>query len=405
MSKKKSKKNKQTDISELQQTTESSDTQDITDEDTKQTDQKDLSEDFAENSADLEAEEQPTTAIEEAPLESEQETPPEDIQQDTSPAETDDSDLPVQKIKKEKRGKIKLPKPTFIKWPAVDYIIAISPLLIWATMLFGTKVLVVAGIAVATAVAFELLCSLIARRSLLDSISFPIVIGMITACLLPYSAPLWLPAMAVATVMFLRYVVNVLLKLNFLNPFAAMMVILSFALPEVLNVMATDGNVAYTPLYYLQNGIIPEIELFDLALGKHYGLIGEISILLIAAAFLYLVIRKVIKWHTPVAMLAVAFGYHYLLRPGEMNTNLFVQYSLLSGAIVFGAVFIATEFSAAPKTTGGRLLFGILCGALTMFLRTIPEVGEGVFLAILLVSLITPALDAPFQKLPFAKKS
>ena len=103
-------------------------------------------------------------------------------------------------------------------------------------------------------------------------------------------------------------------------------------------------------------------------------------------------------------MLTTAFGYHHLFRPEDINPTMFIQMSLLSGAIVFAAVLIATDFSATPQTTGGRILFGILCGALTMFLRTIPEISEGVFFAILALSLITPALDAPFQKVPFAKE-
>jgi electron transport complex protein RnfD len=128
-----------------------------------------------------------------------------------------------------------------------------------------------------------------------------------------------------------------------------------------------------------------------LFLGNHGGSIGETSILLILAGAIYLLITQTIDWRTPVAMIAGA-----VLAALPLGMDPLV--AVLSGGLLFGAVFMATDYVSAPVTSTGKLIFGFGAGIITALVRKWGVYPEGVSYGILIMNAITPYLNRFLQK-------
>lgn len=192
---------------------------------------------------------------------------------------------------------------------------------------------------------------------------------------------------------------------NFVNPAAAARVFLflawssymatfpapgtklSFFMPKV------DAVASATPLSYLKQGNLPEgTTVFNAMLGYEGGCIGEVSALLLAAGFIYLLVRKIITWHIPVAYIGTVFVLS-LIFAGGANPLEFALYEIFSGGLFLGAIFMATDYVTSPITSRGRLIYGIGCGALTVFIRFLGVYPEGASFAILIMNLLVWYLD------------
>jgi electron transport complex protein RnfD len=121
-------------------------------------------------------------------------------------------------------------------------------------------------------------------------------------------------------------------------------------------------------------------------LGNRPGCIGETSVLLILAAFVFLLLTKVIDWRAPVAMLVVTA---VLSAISGVNPAV----SLMTGGVLFGAVFMTTDYATAPVTKTGRLLFGAGCGLITFLIRALGGYPEGVMFSILIMNIVVPFLN------------
>ena len=291
-----------------------------------------------------------------------------------------------------------------------DVIIALLPALAVAVWQFGPKVLVTVASSVASAVFFEWLYrKLLKKSNTIDDLS-AVITGLLLALTLPPTAPWWLP---VVGTLFAIVVVKQLyggIGKNFLNPALAGRAFLlasyallmgNFSVPRGLS-GAVDGVTMATPLSYLY-GESPMPAYFsaqNLFVGFVPGAIGEISAAAILLGFVYLLVRKVISWRIPVsfvgtvALLTLAFG-----RGGE-HVN-FMLYNVLSGGLLFGAVFMATDYATSPVTLPGQLLYGAGCGALTVLIRYFGGFPEGVTYAILIMNLCTWAIDKGFRRHQF----
>jgi electron transport complex protein RnfD len=128
-----------------------------------------------------------------------------------------------------------------------------------------------------------------------------------------------------------------------------------------------------------------------LFIGYHGGCIGESSILLILAGGLYLLVTKTIDWRAPVTMIGAAFITAALLGMDPL-------FSILSGGIVFGAVFMATDYVSAPVTAKGKLIFGCGAGIITVLIRKWGNYPEGVTYGILIMNALTPFLNRLLNK-------
>ena len=222
-----------------------------------------------------------------------------------------------------------------------------------------------------------------------------LVTGILLAYCLPVSSPMWMVLIGDA---FAIIVVKQLyggIGKNFMNPaLSARAFLMSFpvimttwpAIRTKLPLFATPDVVSSaTPLASLKEGLMPNASLTDLALGMVGGSMGEISALALLAGGLYLISRKVITFHTPVAYLGTVALLCFLFPHGNGRVE-FMLAELCSGGLMLGAIFMATDYSTSPVTKKGQVVFGIGCGLLTVFIRFFGNMPEGVSYSILVMN-------------------
>ena len=285
----------------------------------------------------------------------------------------------------------------------LDVIIGLIPALAVAVYMFGANVVLLLAVSIVSCVFFEWgYRKLMKKNSTVGDLS-AVVTAILLVCVLPSEAKWW---MVVIGSFFSVVVVKQLyggIGKNFLNPalagrafltagYAALMT--SWAVPTVLSGVV-DGTTMATPLSFLKAGeALPEYFTYgSLFLGGIPGSIGEVSALAILIGAAYLLIRKVITWRVPtafigtVAVLCLIFG-----KEGYGRID-WTVYNLLSGGLLLGAFFMATDYSTSPVTLKGQLVFGLGCGVLTVLIRYFGSYPEGVSYAILIMNCCTWGVD------------
>lgn len=277
----------------------------------------------------------------------------------------------------------------------LDVIIALLFPLVWSMYIFGLRALFLTLVSVASCVLFEFLCRKIMRKP--DTISdlSAVVTGMLLAFCLPVKMPYWT---VVAGAFFAIVVVKQLyggIGKNIVNPALAARVFMFMSFSSEMSDFGTNGADAVasaTPLMNLQQGKLPEQPLLDMFLGDKPGCIGEVSVTLILLGGLYLLFRKVITWHIPVSFIATVAAVAFIFPAGDFSRLYFTAYELCAGGLMLGAFFMATDYVTSPVTPKGRIIYGIGCGLITMFIRYFGY-PEGVSFAILIMNLFTLSLD------------
>lgn len=293
----------------------------------------------------------------------------------------------------------------------LDVILALLPAVGAAVWQYGLHPLLVIATSVASAVFFEWLYRKLMKKTNTIGDLSAVVTGMLLALTLPTTAPWWLP---IVGTLFAIVVVKQLyggIGKNFLNPALAGRAFLlasyallmgTYGIPRALT-GAVDGVTMATPLSYLYAGeALPSYFNYrTLFLGTIPGAIGELSALALLIGGIYLLLRKVISWRIPVsfigtvALLTLIFG-HSGYSHGE-----WMLYNLLSGGLLLGAIFMATDYATSPVTLNGQLLYGAGCGALTVLIRYFGGFPEGVSYAILIMNLCAWAIDKGFRRHQF----
>lgn len=283
-----------------------------------------------------------------------------------------------------------------------DVLIALVPALGVAVWQFGTNVLVLLLISVASSVFFEWAYRKLMKKPQSIGDLSAAVTGVLLACVIPPSAPWWIPIIgAFFAIVIVKQLYGGIGK-NFLNPalagraflFSYSTIMTTWAVPGALK-SVVDATTMATPLSYLKNGeALPAYFTFkSMFVGTIPGCIGEISALALLIGAAYLLIRGVITWRIPVsflgtvALLCLVFGHE-----GYGNVD-WMLYNLLSGGLFLGAFFMATDYSTSPVTLKGQIVFGIGCGALTVLIRYFGSYAEGVSYAILIMNTCTWFLD------------
>ena len=277
----------------------------------------------------------------------------------------------------------------------VDVIIALMPSLAIAIYVFGPRALTLTAVSAAGCLFFEWLYQRLMKKPVTVGDCSALVTGILLAYCLPVSSPMWMVLIGDA---FAIIVVKQLyggIGKNFMNPaLSARAFLMSFpvimttwpAIRTKLPLFATPDVVSSaTPLASLKEGLIPNASLTDLALGMVGGSMGEISALALLAGGLYLISRKVITFHTPVAYLGTVALLCFLFPHGNGRVE-FMLAELCSGGLMLGAIFMATDYSTSPVTKKGQVVFGIGCGLLTVFIRFFGNMPEGVSYSILVMN-------------------
>lgn len=286
----------------------------------------------------------------------------------------------------------------------LDVIIALIPAMGVAVWQFGLKALLLIVVSVVSCVFFEWgYRKLMKKDNSIGDLS-ACVTGVLIAMVIPASAPWWMPIVGAAFAMIVVKQLFGGLGKNFLNPALAARAFLMASWPVIMTTWAVptalskviDGTTMATPLSLMKAGeALPEYFSYgNMFLGTMPGCLGEVSALALLIGGLYLIARKVISWRIPVSFIGTVAVITLILprHGGFFDVNWMLQ-NLLSGGLLLGAFFMATDYSTSPVTLNGQLVYGFGCGALTVLIRYFGGYPEGVSYAILIMNLCAWAID------------
>lgn len=287
----------------------------------------------------------------------------------------------------------------------LDVIIALIPTLVAAVILFGPRALAVTATTVITAVLSEFLARKVMKRHNTIGDLSAVVTGLILAFNLPVSIPLWMAAIGS---FFAIVVVKQMfggIGQNFANPAIVARIVLLLSFGQAMGNWTaplswkTDAVTTATPLAILGGETAGELpSLFDMFLGLRGGCLGETCSVTLIIGGLYLLARKVISYKIPVAFIGTVAVVMLIAGKGDLE---FVAYHLMSGGVLLGAFFMATDYSTSPIKSNAKIVFGIGCGLLTCLIRLFASLPEGVSFAILIMNLLVPHIETIMAPKPF----
>jgi electron transport complex protein RnfD len=277
----------------------------------------------------------------------------------------------------------------------LDVIIALLPALVAGVVIFGIRALLVVMTCVIASVVSEFLFNIITKKEQTIFDFSAIVTGLILGLNLRADAPVW---QCIVGAVFAIIVVKCFfggLGQNFANPAVTARVFLLICFSNTLAGGALplissnpDLVAGATPLNVIAaGGELPSI--MDMLLGLRGGALGETCIIALLLGFAYLVARKVIHFETPLIMIATVFVLS-LIVGGDAKLAL---YQVLSGGLVFGAVFMITDYSTTPITRTGKMIFALGCAFITFLIRQYGGYPEGVSFAILFMNILSPYIE------------
>ena len=277
----------------------------------------------------------------------------------------------------------------------LDVVLALVPALIVGTIVLGFRALLVTLISMAGAVAAEYLYNLVCKRrnTIIDGSA--LVTGMLFAMTLPSTVPYWIAAAGSAFAIIVAKLLCGGLGQNIFNPalFARAFALVLF--PAALTrypAVGVDAVSSSTPLHHMVMPALPEESILDMFLGNCPGSIGELSALALLLGGVYLVCRKVISARIPLAYLGTVAVLTLVFHKTDAPVD-WMLYSLVSGGVMLGAIFMATDYATSPVTAWGQIIYGIGCGGLTVVFRYFGLFPEGVTYAILLMNAFVWIID------------
>ena len=275
----------------------------------------------------------------------------------------------------------------------LDVVLALLPALAVGTWVLGLRSLLVVLVCVAASVGTELLYAVLtkSRNTVIDCSA--IVTGLLLAMTLPHTVPLLLAAVGGILAISLAKVMYGGLGQNVFNPALTARAIMMLIHPMWLTrYVGVDGVSSATPLHHMVMPALPEESLLDMFLGNCPGSIGELSALALLVGGAYLVWRKVISARIPLAYIGTVAVLTLVFHKTDSPVQ-WMLYSLFSGGLMLGAIFMATDYATSPATPKGQLVFGVGCGVLTVIFRYFGIFPEGVTYAILLMNAAVWSID------------
>ena len=288
-----------------------------------------------------------------------------------------------------------------------DVVIALLPALMVSVRVFGWSVLAVTAVSIASCVLLEFLVQkyLVKGPTTVNNLS-AVVTGLLLAMNLPANIPLWIVVIGAVVAICVAKLPFGGLGKNIFNPALAARVFLLIAYPVQMTSFpqpTIDGFVdAYsgaTPLGAAKGGLIDfaSFDVLGMFTGAMGGSFGEVSALALLLGFAYLLMRKVISWHIPVAVLGTMAVFATIVagvRFEEPSMHImFPLFHLLAGGALLGAIFMATDYVTSPMTTKGMVIYGIGIGVITMCIRLWGAYPEGMSFAILIMNSVVPLIN------------
>ncbi len=276
-----------------------------------------------------------------------------------------------------------------------DVVIALLPTTIAGVYYFGYRAAIVLAVSIISAIFAEWVWQRLSKQPVRIGDLSALVTGLILGLNLPPTAPWWLACIGSALAIILIKQLFGGIGHNFMNPALAARGILLVSWPAAM--IASGSASAYTlPSAFPgtdavasatllgENGFTASLH--DMFIGNIPGSIGEVCKAAILLGLLYMLIRKVVSWRIPVIFLGV-FALCSFLFGNDPAAQ------VLSGGVMFGAVFMATDYTTSPMSSLGQLIFAAGCGLMVALIRSFGSYPEGVTFAILLMNIITPLLD------------
>ncbi|NLY44000.1 MAG: RnfABCDGE type electron transport complex subunit D [Clostridiaceae bacterium] len=287
-----------------------------------------------------------------------------------------------------------------------DVVLALCPALIAGAYYFGIRALLVTAVSVISCVAAEYIWQKLTKRSVTINDWSAVVTGILLAFNLPVTIPLWMPVIGgfFAIIVVKQFFGG--LGQNFMNPALAARAFMLASWPVDMTRWVEPftklplGNTAdvvstATPLAIIKGteavGQV-SVSYLDLFMGNIGGCIGETSVIMLLLGGLYLIYKKVISWRIPVTFIATVAVFTFVFGKDGLFTG-DPLYHILSGGLILGAFFMATDYASSPVTPKGQIIMGIGCGLITSIIRLYGGYPEGVSYSILIMNVATPLID------------
>ncbi len=281
-----------------------------------------------------------------------------------------------------------------IMWTVV---LSTIPAGIAGVIIFGLDALWVTLVAVIAAVLTETVFEIWTKKKITVMDGSAVITGILLAYNLPSNVPLWLPIVGAVFSISIGKQVFGGLGQNIFNPALVGRVFLMASWPKYMTTFAKplsyDAITSATPLAALKEGkILEHISYLDLFLGKRGGCLGEVCILALLIGAAILLYKGYITWHIPATYILTTAVFVYIFGAKQLFQGDWL-FHILSGGLILGAFFMATDYVATPLTVKGQVIFGIGCGLFTGIIRIWGGYPEGVSYAILMMNAATPFID------------
>jgi len=272
-------------------------------------------------------------------------------------------------------------------------IIALIPTAVASVILFGLRILLIFALSYAVGGAIEVIFAIVRKKEIHEGF---LVTGLIFPLVLPPAIPLWIVAVGIGFGVFFGKEVFGGTGRNIFNPALVGRLFITIAFPAIMttswHIPSTDAVTTATPLtvFKNQNNITPYMKLL---FGECPGSIGEVFRIGIIIGGLFLMITKVSNWRIPISYISSILLLSFLgnkLIPDKIAPPLF---QLLTGGLLFGSMFMATDPVTSPFTRPGKYIFGIFCGLLTLLIRSFSGYAEGVMFSIVIMNAFAPLID------------
>ena len=282
-----------------------------------------------------------------------------------------------------------------------DVVLALIPALVVSSYVLGMRVLLTTAVAVAGCVLFEYLIQrfLLKGRTSVGDLS-AVVTGILLAFNLPVGIPLWIVLIGALVAIGIGKMTFGGLGCNPFNPALTGRIFLLIAYPVQMTDWTTgvpDALTGSTMLDDVKHGLyaVSEVDLFQMLGGHMNGSMGEIGSFALILGGLYLLWRRVITWHIPVAVLGTMALFAMFVGLGEGGSIVWQLplFHILAGGALLGAIFMATDYSTSPMTHKGMIIYGVGIGILTMIIRLWGAYPEGMSFAIFIMNAATPLIN------------
>lgn len=286
-----------------------------------------------------------------------------------------------------------------------DVIIALCPALVASGILFGPRAILVVLVTVASCVLSEYICRRVMKRDNTVGDLSAVVTGILLAFNLPVGINLFMAAFGgVVAIVVVKQMFGGI-GMNFVNPALTARIVLMSSFPTAMSTWSepfyyvkggADAVTTASPLALMAQGE-PLPSYTDLLLGVRAGCLGETCAVALLLGGAYLIVRRVIKPVIPLCFIGTVAVLTLLLGQNPLE-------HILTGGLLLGAIFMATDYTTSPLTTKGRVVFGVGCGVITVLIRVFGALPEGVSFSIILMNILVPHIERLTRPKPFGEE-